>query len=627
MSAVVGVYRWDGQFVETADVERMAAAVAHRGLDGGGVWSDGRVGLGHRILWSTPESLHEKLPLVSARDELVLTADARIDNRPDLILTLGLTGRPPDEISDGELILAAYDRWGDRAPEHLLGDFAFTVWDRREHVLLCARDRMGVRPFYYLSSPRAFAFASEVTALLALPEVPRRLNEARVADHLAGIVADKTSTFYRDIRRLPPGHCLSVRCARVRLWSYWCLNPQREVRRESDQAYAEAFRAHFFDAVGCRLRAVFPVGATLSGGLDSSSVACVARNLLQQSARGPLHTFSAIFPDLPQTDELRLIDTVLRQGGFAAHHVRADRVDLLADLDRMRPHPDEPGSSTTVLLYGALFRRAHQQGVRVVLDGLEGDTTVSHGTAYPLELARRGRWLALAAEIIAFAETQGVSAPRLLWQSVRPLAPRWVRRLGRRLTGRERLPWDPVVSQDLARRVGLKERWEARREEWLNGARTARHDHWRRLDSPVVTHAIESVGRVALLSSIEPRHPFLDSRLVEFALALPADQKLRRGLTRLVLRGAMAGLLPEEIRWRKGKADHRPIIPHALATAGPSRLGTVLDKEAEILAGYVDLAALRAAYERCVRTGAPRDALTVWRGVTLAAWLRWTALG
>jgi asparagine synthase (glutamine-hydrolysing) len=132
------------------------------------------------------------------------------------------------------------------------------------------------------------------------------------------------------------------------------------------------------------------------------------------------------------------------------------------------------------------------------------------------------------------------------------------------------------------------------------------------------------VGRVASRFSVEPRHPFLDSRLVELALALPGDQKLRRGVTRAVLREAMAGLLPEEIRWRRGKANHGPIIPHALARAGPLRLGAALDREADVLAGYVDLSALRAA---CARLGASSDGLAVWRAVTLGAWLRGAGLG
>lgn len=627
MSAVAGLFQRDGRPLEAGTLEPMVAALAHRGPDAVGTWCEGPIGLAHGLLLTTPEGSRQRPGLVSAESRLVLSADARLDNRSELIVALGLAGRLSGEISDGELILGAYERWGDCAPERLLGDFAFAVWDSRRHVLFCARDRMGVRPFYYFASPRTFAFASEIKSLLALPVVPRRLNEARVADHLGATVADKTSTFYQDILRLPPGHCLSVGHEGLDQRRYWALDSTREVRHESDRAYAEAFRAHFVDAVRCRLRAVAPVGSTLSGGLDSSSVACVARELLQGNGDGRLHTFSAIFPGLPRADELRLINAVLRDGKVVAHHVRADVIDPLTDLHCALPDLDEPSYSTVTLLYRSLFRQAQQHGVRVLLDGLEGDTTVSHGTAYPLELARTGRWMALGTEVIAFAQMGQLSSGRLLWQTVRPLAPRWIRRLGRRLGRQEQAPGDVVLRRDLVQRTGLEERLEARREEWRKGVQTARQDHWRRIDSPLVTQAIESVGAAASAFSIEPRHPFLDSRLVEFCLALPGRQTLRRGATRVVMREAMVGVLPEEIRWRQGKADLRAVIPHALGAAGSSVLGPVLEKEAEILSAYVDVAALRATCDRFAHTGVPRYALAVWKAVTFAAWLRYRGLG
>ena len=600
----------------------MLTAVAHRGPDEAGVWSDGHVGLGHRLLRATPGPPRETLPLVSARGELTLTADARLDNRDDLIRDLGFNGRAADDIGDGELILAAYERWGDRAPRYLIGDFAFAIWDRRRRALLCVRDRMGVRPLYYVSIPGLFAFATEIAGLLALSQVPHRLNEARVAEHLAGMASDKTSTFYLDILRLSPGHCLSVQDATVRVWPYWRLDPERQAGGASDQAYADELRTLLAQAVRCRLRANTPVGATLSGGLDSSAVACIARDLLRLEGGGPLRTFSAIFPDLPPTDERRFIDRALQSGGLDPDRVRGDRIDALRDLDGRGPGLDEPDSSTIVLLYGALFDRARHRGVRVVLDGLEGDTAVSHGFAYPLELARTGRWIALATEIKAFAATQGVPASRLLYQSLSPLVPPWIRGIGRRVTRRDRARRAPVIRGDLARRVCLEERWHVRRDTWLEGIRTARHDHWRRIDSPVVTHAVETVSRTAARFSIEPRHPFLDSRLIEFTLALPGRQKLRGGLTRVVLRAAMAGVLPEEIRWRKGKADLRPIIPHALGRVEPADLGRILDRDAEIVAPYVDPDALRAVRLRYARNAVPQDAVTLWRVVTLGAWLR-----
>ena len=129
MSAVVGVYHPDGRPVERTDLERMVEALAHRGPDGAGMWNKGPIGLGHRMLWTTPESLQERLPMMSQAGNLVLTADARIDNRDELIVTLGLADRPPAEIADSQLILAAYEKWGERCPEKLLGDFAFAIWD------------------------------------------------------------------------------------------------------------------------------------------------------------------------------------------------------------------------------------------------------------------------------------------------------------------------------------------------------------------------------------------------------------------------------------------------------------------------------------------------------------------
>src|SRR4028118_115937 len=183
MSAIVGLYNLDGRSIERSAVEQMVAALAHRGPDGAGVWSEGAVGLGHCMLWTTPESLHEKLPLVDKSRDLTITADARIDNREELMEQLGITAEAHGEVSDSQLVLAAYGKWGEDCPQHLLGDFAFVIWDGAKQQLFCARDHFGVKPFYYhYAADKRFAFATEIKALLGLPEVPRQLNEVRVAE-------------------------------------------------------------------------------------------------------------------------------------------------------------------------------------------------------------------------------------------------------------------------------------------------------------------------------------------------------------------------------------------------------------------------------------------------------------
>lgn len=205
----------------------MMGRLAHRGPDGAAAWLEGSAGLAHCRLRTTPESLDERLPLTGAGGSLVLTADARLDNRTDLAAALGCE----PATTDAELLLAAYLRWGPQAPEYLLGDFAFAIWDAQRQRLFCARDHLGVKPFYYHHNPgRLFCFASEIKALLALPQVPAELNEVRVADYLLPMLEDQEITFYRQIVRLPPAHRMTVTRRGACLERYWALDPEREIR-------------------------------------------------------------------------------------------------------------------------------------------------------------------------------------------------------------------------------------------------------------------------------------------------------------------------------------------------------------------------------------------------------------
>ncbi|HEY3131845.1 MAG TPA: lasso peptide isopeptide bond-forming cyclase, partial [Acidobacteriota bacterium] len=341
MSAITGVYFMDGRPLDPADLKRMLKTVAHRGPNGSGLWFRGPVGLGHRMLWTTPESLRETLPLIHQTGDLVITADARIDNREELVSLLNINGRPLGEIADSELILRAYEKWGDSCPEKLLGDFAFAIWDAKKKLLFCARDHFGVKPFYYYRSDHAFIFASEIKALLSLQEVPRRLNEVRVADYLMSMLEDKEITFYQGILRLQPAHCISVTREGAQIRSYWALDPTREIRYNSDGEYADAFREIFTEAVRCRLRSAFPVGSMLSGGLDSSSIVCVARQLLAQEGSRQLHTFSATFENVPECDESQFINAVVARNGLQFHYVPCDQLSPLAGLDTLLAQQDE----------------------------------------------------------------------------------------------------------------------------------------------------------------------------------------------------------------------------------------------------------------------------------------------
>ncbi len=663
MSAIAGICCLDGRPVDRADLERMVAILAHRGPDGAGVWSDGRIGLGHRMLWTTPESLHECLPLVHQAGDLVLTADARIDNRAELIATLGLTDRPPTEIADSQLILAAYGTWGERCAEKLLGDFAFAIWDGRKQVLFCARDYFGIKPFYYSSQPgRAFVFASEIKALLCVPWVPCRLNEVRVADYVTSLVEDEAVTFYQQVFRLPRAHSMTVGREELRLRAYWSLDPGREIRYRSDEAYAEAFRDIFTEAVRCRLRSAFPVGASLSGGLDSSAVVCVARRLFAGNGHRPLRTFSAIFDDVPECDERSFINTILAQGGVEPHYVHPDRLGALTEIERVLWHQDQPFYIRNLFLIEALYGAAQQQGVRVMLDGEDGDTVISHGEEYLAELARAGRWtmfareakglgahfqnynvspisllrkygftylteLARAGQWAAFASaaheiSRRFEIPRwqlCLHQGLKPLAPKLVQRAWWALRGQKRAQGsrNALINASFAERVGIAER--ARVHRTSASARTLREGHWLDLTGGITSCIQEENDKTAAAFAIESRHPFWDRRLVEFCLALPPEQKLHQGWPRWILRRAMTHILPDEIQWRVGKSRLDPNFTRSLLVFERERLEEVLVKNPKVIEKYVDTSALREAYRR-------GDANTIWPAVILALWLHRTGL-
>ncbi len=633
MSAITGICFIDGRPVNRADLEPMVESLAHRGPDGAGLWIEGPVGFGHRMLRTTPESLHERLPRVSSSGDLAINADARIDNRDELIAALGIKERPTEEISDSELILDAYERWGERCPERLVGDFAFVIWDGPKQVLFAARDQIGIRPFYYHLSDRAFVFGSEIKALLCLPEVPRRLNETKLADLLVPMDEDNTITFYRDIQRLAPGHCLAVSRGETRLWSYWALDPSAELRLGSDEEYAEAFREVFTEAVRCRLRSSVPVGASLSGGLDSSSVVCVAQELLAANGNGRVPTVSARWDDEPEVDEYSYMSAVVAQGGVDAHYVRCDRLSPLSDIDRVLWYQDEPFTAPNMYALWAINGTARDLGLRVMLDGLDGDIVVSHGLAHLAELARRGRWLALATAVRRLSRdfyNYNATPGRLLWhRAIKPLAPDPVRRIWRVLRRRNRLTWPfgifGVISEDFALRTGLAERLQASLEEGMKPSRSAREDQFRHLTSPRVPSAMEVVGRATAAFSIEPRHPFFDKRLVEFCLSLPGDQKLHKGWTRSIMRRALADILPEAVSHRGGKGNLAPHYRRALLTHERERLEEVA-LNSQALNGYVDKAALRERYNDYISDQNLPNALLLWQMAVLALWLDRTGL-
>ena len=635
MSGIVGIYHLDQSPVGSDDLHRMIHMLAHRGPDGADSWCEGYVGLGHRMLKSTPESLFERLPLTE--DSFVLTADARIDNRDELIAVLQMDKCPAEKIADSEVILAAYKRWGEQCLDKLLGDFAFAIWDSSEQKMFCARDHFGIKPFYYHASAALFAFATEIKAILCLHEVPRHLNEMRIADYLTGMFHDTTSTSYQEIYRLPPAHKMTVCADGIQVTSYWKLDPDRELPSASDEEYAEQFRQIFQEAVRCRLRSAYTIGTTLSGGLDSSSITCMARRLLAEREQPLLHSFSAVFDDTSECDERPYIEAVLAQGEIVSHYTKGNQQGPLEHIDTMLWHQDEAFCAPNWAMNWPIYQEAHRQGVRVILDGFDGDTTVSDGYGYLSELARANRWISLTREVKGLSKTFGGSFQQMLWSYIRyygiePIVSknrflyglrktwRWMQSQNQKVQPAAQPEWQALLDEDFAERLKLSERHENWRKTQGHYGLDERQRHYRNIATQGLTvFAAEVMDKTMAAFSIEPRYPFWDKRLVEFCLALPANQKLSGGLNRIIMRRAMNGILPAEVQWRRGKANFASNLSLGL-TDELSRLEQMTAK-VSLLSSYVNETAVKELYQRLLKEPSYADACQLWTVLSLAAWM------
>jgi asparagine synthase (glutamine-hydrolysing) len=589
MSGILGLFNQDSAPVTATELTRMASLLTRRGPDRTGIWHAGAIGLVQTLLATTPELALEHQPFRHAESGCVISADVRLDNRPELLANLGIDAERAPRIGDAEVILTAYLTWGEACVEHLLGDFAFAIWDPRRQSLLCARDHFGMRPLYYHHTPgRFFAFASEPRAILVLPRVPYRINESRIADFLVSQLEgiDKTSSFFEEVYRLTPAHVLTVTPDAMKQRRYWTLEPGPELRLSSSEAYAEAFLEVFTEAVRCRLRSAGSVGSMLSGGMDSGSVVAVARGLLAEEGRGPLPTFSAVGPDSEHCVETRTIRAAITMEGLAPHLISyAELQPWLPELQELTWDADEPFDAQMTLVR-TLYLAAHRRGIKVMLDGVAGDLVLGEGS-YLARLLRRGRWRTAYREAVAQNRFWGGAYPawRELYHAARSaLVPHLVRRLAAPLRARQRLrremPDSPICPR-FAERIRLGERLESLGRHGSSGvSQSYSLERAQAIEHPYLTVGRERYDRVASAVAVEPRDPFLDLRLVDLCLSLPGEQRLADGWPKVVLRRAMAGRLPEAVRWRRGKEHLGWLFNTALmsrdgAPTGPSAPGNV----------------------------------------------------
>jgi asparagine synthase (glutamine-hydrolysing) len=549
MSGIVGLVTRDASAVDESALSEMLKTLDHRGPDGAWMETIGRVGLGQQRYHTTSEATHDDPPL--ERDSCLLTADARIDNREELLGRLDIDTQRV--VSDADLLLAAYDRWRTACPEHVVGAYAFALWDNKRERLFCARDHVGVKPFYYAASDNTLAFASEVESLLGRTFVTRQLDERAVGDYLMGFCEDTSRTVYSDLHQLPPAHWMVVDTDGIETTRYWSIDDTPELDYDSDEAYVKEFQRRFEAAVKARLRAPedVAVGTMLSGGLDSLSVACTAN----RSTEGSLPTFTLSFEDLPPADEREYVDAVHDEGDFEPHFVDGERQTPYEGLDEMLDRIGVPFMANNLYLHWELFRAANDREVGVLLDGIGGDQAVSRGRSRLPELLLRGRPLAYLQEVMAHSRRYDRPIRRILHRDTAvPLAPCPVRRAWRHMftTADPLRRRSSVVDEEFAARLDLRSR---ARELEDPPRQTARSEHRRVFPDGLEAHDCEMADAAAAGFGVEPRYPFYDRRLLELCFQVPGHLKFRNGWTRWILRAAMAETLPEAVRNRTTKGN------------------------------------------------------------------------
>ena len=529
---------------------------------------------------------------------LACVADARLDDRTALCDGLKVSRQLRTSLADSELILRAHVRWGEAAPAHLLGDYAFAVWDENRRTLLLCRDHAGARPLYYAEplrpAPERFVFASTVAAVLAAPGVSCAFDDAVVAAQLGSDRPDRRSrTCYRAVRRVPAGHCLVIapaasrRDARqglhIRTVRHWRPEEVPAAAPASDDAYAEQFRELFENAVRARLPGG-PVGVHLSGGLDSSGIATHAARLLREQGLPPPPAFSWFpapsGPQPQQAPEYARVDAVCQQEALPLFHCGPSPEDVVQvlRLDGTLPGADVPLPEPVVV------RRARALGVRVLLSGNGGDGCASsNGRGLWQDLLLRCRWLALATEWRA----KDHAAWRLLAGTALPLLH----------------PGLPLVVNHLRHGRGLRERWFvaptfAKRTKPLTtplareiGVRPAQL----RFVQPGRLEFQEHLRAFGARAGIEYRFPLLDKRLLEFALSLPPEQFRRPAASRWIMRHALRHSLPHQVCWNpiKGEPARAQALAHTIAAALPA-IRQRIERCPPSRASYVDLPALLA---------------------------------
>lgn len=527
---------------DPALVERHTNLAAHRGPDGHGIYVDGNVGFGHRRLSIVELSELGAQPMRHARRNVCVIHNGEIYNHLELRRELQALGHEFRGQSDTEVILAAWLEWGRDCLARFNGMWAFAIHDAERAEVFVARDRFGVKPLYWMRTSDAVAFASEIRQLRPLLN-SATCNEQLMRDYLATGLTDHTpATFVRGIEQLPGSHWLSIdtNSGRTTEGRWYTPGASQEASRLSPDQAAEALLALLKDSVRLRLRSDVPVGTCLSGGLDSSSIATLAAPLYREAAGRDFRAITAISTEHANNEEA-YASIVVQRSRLSWIRITPTFEDFEATLENVIVGQEEPFGSPSVSMQWFVMREARRQGVTVLLDGQGGDEALLGYDRY------YGAW---ARELVSH---RGLGALPTAWRQLRAANDNMrPMRAAAYLSGSV---FAPLRSASLKWRYPFLRhpRLPAAQRDFARTTKDAAAMQVHELTSTNLPMLLRYEDRNSMQHGIETRLPFLDYRIVEFALGLQAATKMREGWTKWPLRRAMDESMPREITWRRNK--------------------------------------------------------------------------
>ncbi len=597
-------------------VKAMTDLMAHRGPDGEGIWisPDHRVCFGHRRLAIIDVSDHGAQPMHSPDTTLTITYNGEIYNYRELQSELKALGVSFSTESDTEVLLAAYRQWGEACLQKLNGMFAFAIHDSVRKVIFCARDRFGEKPLLFVQKDGFVAFASEYKALLTLQGIGAEIDDERLmrffVDTSSSLDQERDSVF-RDIRQLRGGEKLLIdlQTLSCHLESYWQAPQTGQSRTVSPDDAAQHFRALLEDSVKLRMRSDVPLGSCLSGGLDSSSITCIAR--AHAGRTNPYHVFTGRFPDT-EADEGAWARMVVDATGADQHETFPDGDGLIEDLDAFIWMNELPVDSASQYAQWCVFKLARENGVTVLLDGQGSDEILGgyeqYFANYIISRTQAGKLDDSEKAAIETRYPMALSMQRNRWKTAMPFALRngLAHLLGRGssvLFGMNGQWASSVAAKGEPADVQLP-LLEALQKDACNG---------------FLATLLRYGDRNSMAHSREVRLPFCDHRILEFVMTLPVEHLMGDAETKHLLRTAMQGVVPEGVRTRWLKQGFQPPISHWLTGSLGALANDVFSSPAFASSCYWDAGWWQKALTR-FRGGEKNMASTIWKPMICQLW-------